>query len=132
MFELLFDRRHRVLLARFSGTLDGAAVAALDDAAARFVEREGPVSSIADFSNVETVGMVTDTIVNRGLLPPIMKDQLRVFVVPRDDLYGLARMFATYQRASGNREPVLVRSLDQAYTTLGLVDPDFQPVEPSQ
>lgn len=60
-----------------------------------------------------------------------MPDYHRVFVVPRDDLYGLARMYATYQRASGNPEPILVRSLDEAYRFLNLTNPDFQPIADS-
>lgn len=57
MFTLLFDRDNRVLLARFTGTLDSDTVWELDGVVARFVERVGPLHAIGDFTGVDQVGL---------------------------------------------------------------------------
>ena len=126
MFALLFDRQRRILLARVSGTFSTRTIRELDAAGASFVAREGVVETVIDFSDVEEVLVPTASMVARGMRPPVMADKERIYVMPRDDLYGLGRMLASYQRLGGNRAPLIVRTMDDAYARLGPIGPDFE------
>ena len=128
MHDLLFDRDHRVLLVRLQPRFDGEAVEGLQEAGRLFVAREGRVDSVIDFSPVEEVTVAVDTLASRALQRPVMGDYLRVYVMPRDDIQGLGQMFASNQRITGSRAPVVVRSMDDAFATLGLFDPKFEAV----
>ncbi len=132
MFALLFERRYRVLLTRFSDRLARDDLAQLDRAARAFVAEHGVARGLVDFTAVDVVEIDTAEFVRRGQQASIMTGQDRVYVMPRPDLFGLGRMFSTYQKIGGNREPVVVRTLDEAYRALELVDPEFQPLPPSE
>ena len=128
MLALLFERRYNVLLVRFSDRLAREDLARLDAAAREFVARQGPSRALVDFTNVEVIEIDTAEFIRRGQRAAIMTDQDRVYVMLRPDLFGLGRMFSTYQKIGGNREPLVVRTVAEAYTALDLVDPDFQPL----
>lgn len=128
MLAMFFERRHRVLLARFSDRLTPADVALLYDAAREFAAREGLTRGLVDFTDVGVVEVDTAEFIRRGQQAAVMTDQHRVYVVPRPDLFGLGRMFSTYQKIAGNREPQLVRTMAEAYRALDLVDPEFEPL----
>ena len=51
----------------------------------------------------------------------------RVLVGASDAVYGTLRMFEMHQAPEGG--VLVVRSLARAYEVLGVVHPDFQPVE---
>jgi hypothetical protein len=59
--------------------------------------------------------------------PAFPAGQMRVLVIPREFIYGLARMF---QILSEETRPELrvVRTMEEAYRLLELASPDFQPV----
>ena len=117
-----------MLLARLSGPLDQRAVAELDELLAAFIAREGKVNAVFDFSGVSEVVLSAESLKERGTHRALMPEQIRVYVSPRSDLYGLGRMFATYQGMAGNREPVIVRTMEEAHAALGIADPKFEPV----
>ena len=118
MHEFLFDHQRRVLLVRLPPRFDSAAVEELQAAGQNFIQHQGRVDSILDFSQVEEIAVPIETLANRGQERPLMGDHLRVYVMPRDDIHSLGSMFASNQRLSGNRAPVVVRSMDEAYATL--------------
>ncbi|MBV9835149.1 MAG: hypothetical protein JO055_12125 [Alphaproteobacteria bacterium] len=128
MFALFFERQHHVLLVRFSDRLARDDLARLDRDARAFVAEYGVSRGIVDFTAVEVVEIETAEFVRRGQQAAIMTGQDRVYVMPRPDLFGLGRMFSTYQKIGGNREPLIVRTLDEAYGALELVDPQFEPL----
>lgn len=131
MFTLLYDRKHRVLLTRFSGTLSSEDLSALAESARAFTNREGLVRGLFDFSDVQVVDIPTHVLVNHAQQPAVLAGQDRVYVMPRPDLYGLGRMYGTYQRHFGDREPLVAHTLAEAYTALGIAAPDFQPIPDS-
>ena len=65
-FSLTFDRRHRVLLARFSGELTQADLLAMQDTARRFAAREGPCHGLVDLTAVETVSVPSQSLIDNA------------------------------------------------------------------
>jgi hypothetical protein len=98
-------------------------------AAAHFVVKHGPTRGIMDFSAIETIDMPLDRIVRTAQAPPILPGQARVIVEPDNPAYGLGRLIAAAQLFSRKVEPVVVRSLQDAYRALAVVEPNFEPVE---
>ncbi len=43
-------------------------------------------------------------------------------------LFGMGRVFAAYQEYSGNRQPLIYRTMAEAHAALEMRDPDFQPM----
>lgn len=128
MFSLLFDSTHRVLVARVGSLITLQDLTGINAAAAAFVEKESLVRFICDMSAVETVGFTVSEMVCRAQRVAVLPTEERVYVATDPFLFGLCGLFATYQRHAGNRQPLVVRSLDEAYQALGIIDPDFQPV----
>jgi len=128
MLDLYIDRRHNVVLVRLSGRVITDDLDRLDVTARQLVARQGPSRALVDFTNVDVFDIDLPAFVQRGQRAAIMTDQDRVYVTPRPDLFGLGRMFSTYQKIGGNREPLVVRTLDEAYRALELVDPEFEPL----
>jgi hypothetical protein len=130
MFSLLFEHKHRILLTRFSGVFTREAVEAQMVAARRVAAIEGPTRALYDFHDVESVGIPYSSLRDMGRRPQTLPDQLRVYVMPRPDLFGMGRTFATYQELTGNRQPLIYRTMAEAYAALDLTDPDFRPIQP--
>ena len=128
MLTTLYDYRYRVLLGRLSGTLTPDDLAALGQAAIDCVAKEGPSRGIGDFSDVREVAVPTNMFVARGNQTTGMSQQDRVFVMPEPELFGLGRLYSTYQRLSGHLEPLVVSSLQEAYDALQMTKPNFQPL----
>jgi hypothetical protein len=129
MFTLFLERKHRVLLTRFSGTLRHEVLLAQAAAARRIAVSEGPTRGLLDFSQVDAVDISVETLKMMGSRPQNITDQVRVYVIPNDDHFGGARMFGTYQDISGNIAPRIVRTMAEAYGALRIAEPDFQPLD---
>ncbi len=129
MFQLLFEPQHRVLLTRIFGTYVQDDIVLRDKAAARFVARNGLARGLMDFSGVETVDIPIDRLVRRAHEPPVLPGQFRVIVAPQPITYELNRVVIAHQLYSRKVEPLLVRTMKEAYDALGLVDPRFAPIE---
>ena len=127
-FEILFDSRQRILLVRFGKALTQPAMEAMNAAIVRFVAREGPCPGILDLSAVEVATLPSAFIAALAQRKGVLADQRRVIVAPKDEVFGLARMFGAYNDAGGDRI-VVVRSLRQAYDALGVNDLDLHQVE---
>lgn len=130
MLRVAFERKFRVLLASFSGTFIPDDIALLSATVADFKKTQGVVRGIVDMTAVEVVGVTMQTITEaaRGQ-PQVMAGQDRVYVILQSLLFGMGRLFGTYQGLAGFTEPHIVRTMPEAYEILGLVDPDFQPLE---
>lgn len=129
MFTLAFERKQRVVLVRFSGSLTRGALDRMSEAVRLFAVREGPTRGIVDFSGVETVDVPTEAIIERGRRRPVMGDAERIFVTPQSVLFGLSRLFASYQNGTGNQAPVIVHTIQEAYERFGLDNPNFEPFD---
>jgi hypothetical protein len=117
MFTLAFDRRHRILLTRVSGSVGSSDMSALDGAIQRFTARHGPAHGVVDVTAVSTVAVPV------GKLVPANASAYRWILVADSKLAELAR--------TGARESVIVSSIDEALRQLGATDPSFEPVEPT-
>jgi len=81
-----------------------------------------------DFSNVASFNVSPQTVRDLAHRTPGMPGaRPRFLVVPSTYMYGLARMFQ--EIGSETRPEVhIVRSVDEAYTFLGVPEPQFEPV----
>ena len=125
MFTLAFDRLHKVLLARFEGMLMADDIRLLDQAVGRFVRDRGNVRGLLDFTEVQHIAVPESFFQSRSRLPQIAVGEERVFVAPQEEARALARRYATQQRDFGNREPVVVNTMAEAYDILQIKWPHF-------
>jgi hypothetical protein len=128
VFQLLHDQRHNVLLTRFSGTYVATDISLRDKAVGRFVARNGLARGIMDYSAVEAVDIPIEVVVERSSQPPLLPGQARVIVSPGEPLWAMNRIFAAHRLFRQGEEPILVRSIEEAYRALAMVDPVFEPV----
>jgi hypothetical protein len=127
-----FEPSRRILLVQLEGELDNDNLHGLDAEVVAFVKKEGPPSGfVIDCSKVDEVSVPTGEFVRRGQRAKnVVADQDRVYVMPRADMFGLGRMFGTYQRMVGKKEPIVVKTLTEAFDALQLDDPIFLPLPP--
>jgi predicted RNA-binding Zn-ribbon protein involved in translation (DUF1610 family) len=123
VFQLFHDQRHNVLLTRFSGAYVATDISLRDKAVGRFVARNGLARGIMDYSAVEAVDIPIEVVVERSSRPPQLPGQARVIVAPREPLWAMNRIFAAHRLFRQGEEPILVRSIGEAYQALSMVDP---------
>ncbi len=128
-YTLYFDRKLKILLARIAPSLTQEVLVDMSAEVRRLVAERGACPAIVDFSGVTDVRLSSEFMVQHGRRPAVLKGQRRVLVAPSDAVYGICRMFGTYQLGTGDT-PVIVRTMQEAYGLLGIVEPDFQPLEP--
>jgi hypothetical protein len=129
LFDLLFDARHNVLMTRLHGRYVESDIILRDKAVARFRNKHGPTRGIMDFSDIESVDVTVEFVVDRSARPAPQERRARVIVAPREPAWALTRIFAAHQLYHHGFEPMLVRSLDEAYWALNIEGADFQPLE---
>jgi hypothetical protein len=129
VFVLLFDPAHRVLLSRFSGAFTLDDIAECDRAVLMALGREGPIRGLIDLSDVETVDISSEQILQRARQPAMVAGQTRIFVATKPAALAFARAYSAAQQEFNGGGPQVVGSLADAYRLLGLVDPAFEPVE---
>jgi hypothetical protein len=129
MVTLAFEHAFKVLLARFSGIHVPEDIADLEQAIMEIVGwGEHLHGVLLDYTAVEAVAMPQSFIAYRASLPLMSTGYERVMVVPNQELYGLARAYATQQREYGYKAPHVVASTGDAYELLRLQQPNFQPI----
>jgi hypothetical protein len=129
VFQLLHNATHNVLMTRLSGTYVVDDIVRRDAQVARFVARHGLARGIMDFTGVDAIDLPMSLIVKRSQDPPLLPGMARVIVAPHDLTYGLTRVIAAHQLFTRNVEPLLVRTLDEAYRALQMTDLTFEPVQ---
>ena len=126
---LQFDRKHHVLLVTYGKVATPASALTAYDSVERFVSSEGPCSVLADLSTIENVDVPGAFVRSLAWMPTVIPPGLqRVIVAPRGDVYGLSRMFQLY-RDKMSSDVHVVRTLDEAYSLLGLESPEFEIVD---
>lgn len=128
MFALAFDRRHNILLTRFSGVFNTSDIAELDNAIVRFAVDHGPAHGILDFSAVVAVSVPMNRLLQRARQPAINPTHRRVIVASDPDMFQLAVKFTAEQTLAGASGPLVVATMDEALKALGAVDPVFEPL----
>jgi hypothetical protein len=127
MFDIDICEPRRIVLVRFRGQLSEADFVELDRLAAE-LRGERAFDCIYDMTNVEKFDLATSFVARRGDLPQTYKDHERIYVVSNADLKLLVRLYAAYQVNKGWKEPVIVASLCEAMSRLGVGPSDFRPV----
>jgi hypothetical protein len=123
-----FDAHSRTYLARFSDTLTDHDLEAFSVAVSACRFRHGATAGLQDFSRVGEVELSSGQLVSRAKRLAIMTGQQRV-IVADGMLFGMMRMFAAYQSLH-SVEPIILRTLPEAYKSLGVAIEDFHPVVP--
>jgi hypothetical protein len=133
MFILLIDRGNQVLLSRLSGVLNPENWQQLESAARKSAASDGPMRALFDLSDVETIDISVDHLMEVAQRQQHIPNQVRVYVIPANgSQFGMARLFGTYSALAGNVEPVIVHSMAEAYRVLQITDPNFQMIEPTK
>jgi hypothetical protein len=127
MLQLAFDRANRVLRVTVTGIFASADMVELDRAVIDVLAREGLVSGIFDYTEVEAFAVPESRLIQRAQQPAIMRE--RVIVASRVQGGAGARTFGRAQREAGEREATVVQSLAEAYKVLGLKRPLFEPFD---
>jgi len=98
----------------------------INDEIRAHVNKLNPSAGISDLSTVTTFNVAGDTMREAALRPaPYPEQTLRFIVAPRDDLFGMARMYEIV----GDRTPAqlqVVRSREKALAALGAQNPKFE------
>jgi len=128
MFALAFDRRHNILLARFSGVFNSSDIAELDTEVIRFTSDHGPTHGILDFSAVAAVSVPLSRLIQRGRQRAISPEYKRIFVTRSDESFQLARTFTIEQGLAGSPQPIVVSSMKEALALLSVESPEFEPL----
>ena len=128
MFALAYDRRHNILLTRFSGIFNSSDITALDAEIIRFTADHGPAHGILDFSSVMAVSVPLTKLIQRGRQPAISPAYRRVFVAKDPELLQLARTFTIEQGLAGSPEPIVVSSMKEALAFLAAESATFEPL----
>jgi len=127
-FTLEFDGKNGVVRLTLDGILTDEILSNSYAALAKFVSSHGPCRAISDATKV-TKFYVSSAAVRElaRSAPAVPVGYMRVFVAPRDELYGMARMF---QILGDKTRPDLhvVRTLEDAYRLLKIEAPEFVPV----
>ena len=128
MFALAFDRRHNILLTRFSGVFNTSDIAELDNAIVRFAVDHGPAHGILDFSAVVAVSVPMNRLLQRARQPAINPTHRRVIVASDAEMHRLALQFSMEQTLAGAAGPLVVATMDEALQALGVAEPAFEPL----
>lgn len=127
-YRIEIEAKRRIVLITFQNDLTESSFTAGFFAAAAFAETHpvgGVITNLSEIRELVVSGDRVRTFVDS--YPAIAPSTPRVVVAPRDDTYGIARMFQTY-RASSDTGLQVVRSMDEALKFLGLDSPVFEPI----
>ena len=129
MVRLFYDRGRNILLTPFSGELNEENLDALTDAVRDFIQQNGPCHGLLDYTEVTTINLSRNTVMQRASKRSISHGMTRVFVAPSDLNYAWCRMFQITQDVTQGDKPYVVRSMREAYEILNIDTDDFEPVD---
>lgn len=123
-----FASSQGILRCRLEGDITNESLKECYEAAGALAVQIDPKVGIMDFSNANSLNVSAETVrdlANRA--PGMPKARPRFLVAPSHSLYGLARMFQQYGNET-RPEVYVVRSVDEVYAILGVLEPHFEPV----
>ena len=119
-FKLKFDHEHKLLLITMGEVVTEASALAATAAVRTFAAAQDLRSGIADLSAVERIEVSTNFIKYLAARPPaIPAEKTIILVAPRDETYGMSRMFQMLRDGLGGWFHV-VHSMVEAYELLGI------------
>jgi hypothetical protein len=123
-----FDAKNNILRGTLDGRMTGTVLSDLYAKAAKYMASRPPCRGILDFSKVTEFEVSSAAIRQVAAAGPAFPaGYMRVLVIPRDFIYGLARMFQILTEET-RPELRVVRTMEEAYHLLEVTAPDFQPV----
>ena len=129
-FRFEFDPVNRILMVRFEGHLTRSLVEQFYRDGKECWTATDARAAILDGSAVTEVALSSELIRQFARQEPVLEltGRPRVFVVPRTEIFGLARMF---QLSGESKQPFLhvVRTMAQAFALLGVQSANFEPIE---
>jgi hypothetical protein len=125
-----FDPVNRVLRVRFSGQATDDDLLSYYRMTALMVEALDPLSLITDLSAVSSFQATPEMIRTLASYPPALPQHSRpcIIVASSNETYGMARMFEI-EGESTRPNLHLVRTVDEAWTIIGIENPQFKPVQ---
>jgi hypothetical protein len=124
-----FDAKNNILRGTLDGRMTGAILLDFYPRAAKYMASRPPCRGILDFSKVADFEVSSAAIRQVAALPPAFPaGYMRVLVIPRDFIYGLARMFQILTQET-RPELQVVRTIEEAYRLLEVSSPEFHRVD---
>jgi hypothetical protein len=128
-YRFEFDRKSKVLLMRYEGRLTQVMAEESGAALQKYWPATSPSAVIVDFSSVTEFAVPTDflrRVADQALIVDATSTPVAL-VNPAPVGFGLSRMFEIVGQPRRSRLHV-VRSMDEAFTALGLQSPTFEPL----
>ncbi len=125
---LQYERRRHILLIRFEGVVTDEVLLEGYRRVRRWFDLHGLCGNISEFTAVTDFNITGSSIRFLASNSPLVPEGfVRIIVAPRDDVYGMARMFEMQGSAMGNRVDI-VRDFQDALKLAGLDQPEFETV----
>ena len=125
MIAFSIARAKRILLISFALPVTRETLLRLDAERAAVTRREGAMDMIVDFTGSPPVAIPSRLTHERVAMPSPVPGFRRIYVAPRDDLFGSLRMYAI---PHDDPRVEVVRSLDMAFAALGVTPGEFEPL----
>jgi len=123
-----FASSNGILRCRLEGDVTDESLKECHEVAGKYAALTKPSVGIVDLSNVASFNVSSQTVRDLAYrMPRMLGSRPRFLVVPSAHIYGLARMFQEYGSET-RPELHVVRSVDEVYTHLGVLEPRFEPV----
>jgi hypothetical protein len=128
--EFQIDEAQRIVWVRCSGELTDADLRAHQEALRGDPRFRPEFSQLVDCSAVTEVSVTIRMVWQLGQSTLFKPEAKRAYVVKRDVLFGLVRMYGLYQSLRGKSEVKVFRERAEAVEWLGVVDPlDREPLK---
>jgi hypothetical protein len=125
MITFSIARAKRILLISFPLPVTRETLQQLDTERAAVTQREGAMDMIVDFTKSPPVAIPSTLTHERVGMPSPVPGFCRVYVAPRDELFGSLRMYAI---PHDDPHVEVVRDLDMAFAKLGVAPGEFEPL----
>ena len=127
-----FDSANRILRCRFEGAVTDDSLSECYRGIGKYAALMAPSTGILDLSAVASFEVSPETIRKLASLPPAIPDPRtpRVIVAPSPQVFGMARMFEIHGESTRPSLHV-VRTKEEAFAILGILEPQFEPVQPA-
>ncbi|MBI2513949.1 MAG: hypothetical protein HYV96_18415 [Opitutae bacterium] len=127
--ELHIDETQRVVWTRCWGTLTDADITSQQAALRADPRFRATFFQLVDTTDVVEVDVSARTMLALGQSQLFATTAKRAYVVQRDVIFGLVRMYGLYQGLRGRAEIQAFRTRAEAVEWLGVTDPDSRPAE---
>ena len=122
-FHVEFSQKSKVLRVSFRESIEDDDMREYYRTVASAQLTVGPCSGICDFSKIDKLRVSSNMVKDLASRPPLVPlGYKHVIVAPQEHVYGMVRMYETLTHRNNT---IVVRSLDEAYKALGLVEPQF-------